>query len=424
MILTYLELNNCIEAMRTVVGSDKTGASNIVLLSNPAENILQFVSISANYQVIKTIQPEFFENDEKAEILVNFKKLSELVALSRTTSGIQTEIVLTIDTGRKELCYNLTKFVSTKDNTDMQAQRQVLSRIRQTIDIVLVSEDKRHGGLDAVNIDWLMKLENDSAENPNTAACELNDFINTMSKMILGDAGQIIMSAQTHVIATCNSNYATYKESTFAAISVVFQASILSKILSILRTIKSTNNEENLIILHKYDSRLAIFDEKHNFVIQTDVPLARRLMLNHINGFNSADYSYAGAVIRRDIFLDTIKCFETLTNSNQANIRIIEDADEHYLRLEVPNSNSRQNDMVLKIQDMRGDISVVNKTFSMTLSTLVQMLNTCDARTICMSIALPEIADENSTETAQPLLKIANIQENNTESLKCYSILA
>lgn len=428
MKLTYADLNNCIEAMRTVVGTDKAGASSITLLSKPSIGELQFVGISSNYQVIKTIRPEFDDADVDAEIIVNFKKFSELVALSKTASGIDTDIFVCIDTERKEIQYTIIKREAAISNySEAQQNRRVLSRIKQTLDFVFVADDKRHGGLDAVNIEWLMQLENDSAENVDTAVWEVNNFINTMTKMIAGDAGQVIMSKQLNVVATCNSNYAVYKEDKSAALSLVFQSSILSKILSIVRMLKSGSKEEKVVVLHKYDNRLAIFDEEHSFVIQTDIPLARKSMLNHINGFNSADYSHAGAVIRKDIMLDVIKCFDTLTDSQQANLKFLNKDGERHIRFEVPNSTSRQNDMSLSIKDMLGDTDVDNKAFGITLGTLIQMLNTCDSKEICLSIALPEELDSNmvpaSTETAQSLIKIASLQENNTEGIKCYSIL-
>ena len=429
MRLTYTDLNNCIEAMKTVVGNDKTGTANIVLLSNPTNGILQCVGISSNYQVARTIQPDYDEVDQNMEILVNFKKFSELITLSKNGSGINTEIEIIADTERKELVYCITKFTIASKSSENAEAKQLLSKIRHRIEYTYVSEDKRKGGLDAISIDWLMKLTNDSAENKDTCTWELNNFISTMSKMTAGDAGQIIMSSQTQVVATCNSNYAVYKEDKSASMSVVFQSSILAKVISILRTLKTSDKEEKLIILHKYDSRIAIFDEDHDVIIQTDVPLARKLMLNHINGFHSADYSHAGAVLRRDIFLDTIKCFETLTGSAQANMKIVLEGPDQYLRLEVPNSTSRQNDMMMKILDMREDNSVVNKPFGITLSTLVQMLNTCETKTVCLSIALPEVLNPDEVpagteeNAAQSLLKVASIQENNTEGLKCYSIL-
>lgn len=431
MRLDYAELNNCIEAMTTVVGNDKTGTSNIVILSRPTDGTMTFIGISANYQVIRVAHPEYEEQEKNAEILVNYKKLSELVALSKPTSGIDTEIIINIDVSRKELQYKLTKLTTAKSRyAEEENNRRVLSKLTQSIDFTYVSEDKRQGGLEAVSIEWLLGLENDSAESKDTCAWELNNFINTMSKMTAGDAGQVIMSSQTKVVATCNSNYAVYKEDQSAGMSVVFQSSILSKVLSILRTLKQTGKEEKLIVLHKYDSRLAIFDEDHTFVIQTDLPLARKLMLNHINGFNSADYSHAGAVIRKDILLDTIKCFEKLTGSAQANMKFFEEKGETYLKLMVPNSTSRQNDMVVVIWDMLGDTDIFNKAFGVSIATLVQMLNTCDTTSVCLSIALPDVAENpdmvpaNSEEnTVQALMKIASIQDNNTEGLKCYSVL-
>lgn len=429
MRLNYTDLNNCIEAMKTAVGSDKTGTSNIVLLCKPTDNKLQFVGISANYQVVRTIQPEFTEADTNLEILVNFKKFAELVSMSKNTSGIDTEIDIVFETDRKELVYTLTKLTAANNNyAEAKSQRQLLSKIKHRIEYTYVSQDKRNGGLDAISIDWLMTLENDSAENKDTCAWEINNFISTMTKMTSGDAGQIIMSNQTKVVATCNSNYAVYKEDSSAGMSLVFQSSILVKILNILKTLK-VSKEEKLVILHKYDSRLAIFDEEHSFIIQTDVPLARKLMLNHINGFNSADYSHAGAVVRRDILLDTLKCFETLTGSAQTNMKIVLEGPDQYLRLEVPGSSSRQNDMLIKIGDMRGDTDVVNKTFGAAIGTLVQMLNTCDTKEVCLSIALPDVLNPDEVpagteeNAAQALLKIATILENNTEGLKCYSVL-
>lgn len=432
MRLDYTELNNCIEAMTTVVGNDKTGTSNVVILSTPDNGTMVFVGISANYQVIRVAHPEFDENDKNVEILVNYKKLAELVSLSKPTSGIDTEIIINIDASRKELQYKLTKLTAAVSRyEEAKFDRRVLSRLSQTIDFTFVSEDKRQGGLEAVNIEWLMNLQNDSAESTDTCAWELTNFISIMSKMTAGDAGQVIMSRQTKVVATCNSNYAVYKEDQSAGMSVVFQTSILTKILSILRTLKTTSKEEKLVVLHKYDSRLAIFDEDHNFVIQTDMPLARKLMLNHINGFNSADYSHAGAVIRKDILLDTIKGFEKLTGSNAAVMRITLEGEEQNLRFAVPNSTSRQSDMMTVIRDMLGDSDVVNKPFNVSITTLTQMLNTCDSKYVCLSIALPETdldpnmvpANNDEENAAQALLKVASIQDNNTEGLKCYSVL-
>lgn len=429
MRLTHTELNNCIEAMKTAVGNDKSGMSNIVLLIKPTDGILQCVGITSNYQVVRTVQPQFSDADSSMEILVNFKRLSELVSLSKDSSGIESDIEITFDTGRKELVYGITKYTARSGYESAIAERQLLSKIKHRIEYTYVSEDKRNGGLDTISIDWLMKLKNDSAENKDTCAWELNNFINTMSKMTAGDAGQVIMSNQAQAVATCNSNYAVYKEDKSASMSIVFQNSILNKIISILRTLKTSSKEEKLIVLHKYDSRLAIFDEEHSFIVQTDIPLARKLMLNHITGFNSADYSHAGAVLRKDVFIDIIKCYETLTDSVQANLRITLEGEEQYLRLEVPNSSSRQNDMMLKIINMREDIDVVNKPFAITLSMLLQMLNTCDTKTVCLSIALPEVLNPDEVpagtaeNAAQPLLKIASILDNNTEGLKCYSIL-
>lgn len=428
MKLTYNDLNSCIEAMRTVIGTDKTGMSSIVLLSSPTTGLLQFVGISANYQVIRTIQPEYTDTDVDIDVIVNFKKLSELVALSKTASGIETDIIITIDKDRKELHYSLTKYEAARSGyAEAITNRRPLSRVKQVIDFITVEEDKRHGGLDAVNIEWLSKLENDSAENEDTTAWEVNNFISTMSKMVAGDAGQVIMSKQTNVVATCNSNYAVYKEDPSAAMTVVFQNSVLAKVLNIVRMLKTSGKEEKLIVLHKYDNRLAIFDEDHSVIIQTDVPLARKLMLNHINGFNSADYSYGGAVIRKDILLDVIKCFDMLTDTSQANMKFIKSKDEWHIKFEAPNSTSRQNDMAVVVQDMLGDTAIDNKSYNITLGTLVQMLNACDTQQVCLSIALPDKLTEDTpsveAETAQPLLKIASLQENNTEGIKCYSIL-
>lgn len=427
MRLSYIELNNCMEAMKTAVGNDKTGASNIIILSNPSDSTVRFIGISPSYQVIKTIQPQFEDSDTRAEIILNYKKLSELVAMSKSTSGIDTEIIINIDTERKELQYSLTKYASANTGyAESLNNRQVLSKIRQRLNFTFVEDDKRRGGLDVLNIDWLMSLTDDSVENSNTTVWDITNFITVMSKMTAGDAGQIIMSNQTKVVATCHSNYAVYKEDPSAALSVVLQSNVVEKLITILRSVKNNKQAEQKVVLHKETGRLIVFDEAHSFIVQTDIPLAKKLMLSHINGFNSADYRHAGAVVRKDIMLDIIKCFETMTGSEQTNLKFIVDNEDQFIRLEVPNSNSRQNDMMLRVQNMLGDSDVDNKTFSVTLSTIIQMLNTCDTQTVCLSIALPEQLDDTPAETeqnTQSLLKIASLLENNTEGLKCYSIL-
>ena len=404
MHLTYNDLNSCIEAMRTAAGQ-KQVASNIIIKSCPSKKTLTFVAIEAVYQVVKSISPIFEDTDVEAEILVNFKKLGELTAIAKPMSGIETNINWFISPDRKELNFKISK--QTKE-------KKLLSRITHYLPFTYVAEDKRRGGLDAVNIDWLLSLADDSSENENTTVWERENLLTTFSKLITGDATQIIMSNQVKAIATCHSNFAVYKEDPTAAITVVLQTNIAKRIIDVFKSSSSSH-----IILHKYDNRLAILDTDGQTAIQTEIPTAKKLLVNHINGFNSADYSHGGAVIHRNILIDIIKCFETLTGVNRADMKFIRtDEDNWQLKFETPDSTNRQNDMQVTIESMREQTDIVNKPFKVALDTLLQMLNTCNTQQVVLSIAMP---DEEGQ--VQSLLKIASLLDNNTEGLKTYSIL-
>lgn len=414
MQFNYQELNNCLEAIKTASNIKLNTNANIIILSNPTKNKVTFIGIDTNYQVIKTVQPKFFDNDKEAEIIINLKKLSDLTQLAKPITGTETSIDININLEKNELSFCISKFVTSKN--------QLLSRITQYIPYILVSSDKRHGGLDTLNLNWLFSLTANNSED--TISLNAENFISILNKMTAGDAPQIIISRQTKAIATCNSNYAVYKEDPDAELTVVLQTAIAKKIITVFKACKTDK-----LILHKVENennKLIIFDENQTTIIQTEIPLAKKLLVNYINGFNSADYKYAGAIIQRTIFIDFIKCFETLTNNNRAILKFNkpESTTQNWsLTLEVPDSTSRQNDMVLQIENMLGDTNINNKTFKAALDTVLQMLNTCDTPKICLSLALPDLETDTATQV-QPLLKIASLLEDNvTEGLKNYSIL-
>ena len=67
------------------------------------------------------------------------------------------------------------------------------------------------------------------------------------------------------------------------------------------------------------------------------------------------------------------------------------------------------------------DISIANKTFELSIETLIQMLNACDGTKVVFSIAQNEPTTE--TENVQCLLRLQSLTDDNTTSIRCYSVL-
>lgn len=407
MKVTYQEIIKTLESIKPA--NDKV-MQDIIFISDTEQCKTSFIAITQNYQIIKTLDNiEYEQSDENISALINFKKLFDIVSLAKPLSGTTSFIYFKPNTDTHEMNCIIEKCQAEN------GQFVVLSRINQLVPYVDTSSKKNNAGLDLIDFATILSISDDSTSNEDTALFNTSYFINILGKMITGDATQLIISGQAKAIATANSNFTIYKETTAASITAVLETNVAKQMLTLLKNTKSES-----IIMHKTESQLIIADEFKLAVLQTPLlSSAKRAILSQINSFNSKDYAYGHLSLRRDLVLDTIRCFIGLTGQNKA---IIRQLDDNVIEFKVIGSTGRENTTRLTIaKNLQGE-SIVGKDYVIDLSTFKQMLDTCDSTMILLSIAQADIEGEQA-EKPQSLIKIASLEDNGVEGIRCFGVL-
>ena len=411
MELSYNEISNALEAVKTAFSSDKTGGSIILLIGKVSDSELTVGGLGTGYCVAKKLRCVYSDTDVDFEIIVNYKKFAELVSMTKPSAGLKTNITLELDAERKELVFGIVKYIVTENTT------KPVSKIKQRLSFINAGDDKhRRGGLIELNTDELFSVKDDSLENENTSVWEKTALLSILSKFISGDAIQVFMSNQSKAIATNNSGYAVYKEDPRATVSITLSNAVIKNIITVLKTCNSSS-----IVLHAEENYIVVGDTDNTFGLRASTVIAKQSLLNQINGLKSADYAYIGAMFRKDIMQDMLKCFTTVTGADRVVFKFVHNTelDDWTMLLFGPDSTSRFADLSLSVDKMTGITDMSNKEFELSLSTFSQMLTTCDEQCITLNIAVIETGEGQENY----LLNITSVAEDGSTGIKCYAPL-
>lgn len=266
------------------------------------------------------------------------------------------------------------------------------------------SQNKR-SSLNQISFDLLDTLTYENALETDSAikALPLQGVLTNLSKCILTDNTQIIMSAQAQTYATCGSRYAVCVADSNLNLAATLNTIHAKALCTALKTVKA---DTLLCVLD--NNQLFISDDKNQLYIQLSLPKAKSNIVHQINGFNTSDYTEHITKINKKLLLNALKAFNVIVHEPQ-------------ITLTLSNNKLDINNTINFAVDSE-DTSEVS--YQLNLQTLQNMLQSLSTQYIHLSTtSKTETTDENNTVETQQLLRLAELTENGTLGTKVYSII-
>lgn len=386
--LNIKKLNDVLAVMKTV--NDK----NARLIIQPIydTNTLVFFCIQTEYAVMMTYEDAEGLSKETLPTILNISlaDLTGLVGLADSKAQLEmtalrngeymTLRVLLMSEGEDALSIN--HDIPAYD--EAQNKRSALGQINFEI-------------LDGLTYENALEAENHVIALPRMST------ISSITKCLLTDNTQIILSAQAQAYATCGSRYAVYITDSNLGLTATLNVNHAKALCAAFKTIEA----DNLLCLVD-NNQLFISDDKNQLYIQMSLPIAKKNIVQQINGFNTADYSEHQTTINKKLLLDGLKAFNVLWHEPQISITLSDG------KLIINNT--------ISFAALTEDPSAV--TYQLNLQTLQSMLQSLTTQYIHMSTTpAVETTDENNAAETQQLLRLAEVTENGTLGTKVYSII-
>lgn len=388
VLLDVQKLNETLNIMKTV--NDKN--ARLVIQPIHGAGTLMMYCIQPEYGVMAQYEGAEGLTEENFPTIVNLSltELTNLLSLADKKGKLEVAVV-------KNGEYITLNAVLCSDAENALSIRHELPAFDE-------SQNKR-SALKQINFDILDTLTYENAINSgsNVVALPKASTIANLTKCLLADNTQIILSAQAQAYATCGSQYAVYITDPGLALTATLNVKHAKAICAAFRTI-----ETDLLLCKIDNNQLFISDDKNRLYIQMSLPIAKKNVVQQINGFNTADYSEHQTTINKKLLTDGLKAFNVLHHEPQINLTLSNG------KLSIKNSIS----FAVETEDP----STVSYVLS--LSTLQSMLSSLSTPYIHLSTTqtVETTDDTNATETQQ-LLRLAEVTENGTLGAKVYSIV-